>query len=54
VKELNAKYIQKKFFLFAVGSICNVKRFKTGTAKNHLAGKYYSYDEEVRRMCENG
>jgi hypothetical protein len=47
VKELSAKNIQKKSFLFAVGSIYHVKRLTTGSAKNHLGGKYYADDEEV-------
>jgi hypothetical protein len=29
-KKLNAEVIQKKRFLFMVGSVCRVKRFTTG------------------------
>jgi hypothetical protein len=30
-KELNAKDIRKKYFLFTVGSVCSVKQFTTGS-----------------------
>jgi hypothetical protein len=39
-KEFNAKDIHKEIFLFAVGSLCRVKRISLGA-------KYFADDEEV-------
>jgi hypothetical protein len=34
-------------FLFTVGPVCRVKRFKTGSRNCHLGGKRFPDDKEV-------
>jgi hypothetical protein len=36
-----------KSFLFMVGSVCHVKRFKTGSRNCHLCGNRLADDEDV-------
>jgi hypothetical protein len=43
----------KKCFLFMLGSVCSIKRFITGAAKNHLGGKRFGDNEEVEtEVCK--
>jgi hypothetical protein len=37
----------KKCFLFTVGSVCRLRRFTTGSRRNHLGGKRLADDEAV-------